>query len=245
MRPSTDGPWTGSWPVSVALEHPLGARFGNDKVTCIHNAIDVDRVRVTRDLRELRRELGLDPHDFVIGAVGRLMPVKGVEIFLQAARMLKDRGRSAKFLVAGDGPLASALQSLAREIGLADDVRFLGHRKDSHDILGLLDLFVLPSLSEGIPLVLLEALALSRPVVATNVGGIPEVVEDGRSGVLVPAGRPDELARGCLTVMDDPALAQRLGQAGRVRVEDAFSADAMAEKVTHIYRTLVGPRENS
>jgi len=231
--------------VSVSLEHPLGARFGNDKVTCIHNAIDVDRVRVTRDLRELRRELGLDPHDFVIGAVGRLMPVKGLEIFLQAARMLKDRGRSPKFLVAGDGPLAGALQSLARELGLADDVRFLGHRKDSHDILGLLDLFVLPSLSEGIPLVLLEALALSRPVVATNVGGIPEVVEHGRSGVLVPAGRPDELARGCLTVMDNPALAQRLGQAGRTRVEEAFSADAMAEKVAQIYRTLVGPRENS
>ena len=82
-------------------------------------------------------------------------------------------------------------------------------------------------------------------MVASNVGGIPEVVEHGRSGVLVPAGRPDELARGCLTVMDDPALAQRLGQAGRTRVEEAFSADAMAEKVAQIYRTLVGPRENS
>jgi glycosyltransferase involved in cell wall biosynthesis len=221
--------------VSGALKNPLVARFGVDKVACIHNAIDVARIRVTRDLLELREELGLDRRDFVVGTVGRLMPVKGLEVFLRAARIIKDQGTSAKFIIAGEGPLAGPLQALAQQYGLARDVRFLGHRRDSHDILGLLDLFVLPSLSEGIPLVLLEALALGRPVVATDVGGIPEVIEHGISGLLVPAGKPDDLAKGCLTVMDDSALAQRLGHAGRKRVEEAFSAEVLAENVANVY----------
>ena len=121
---------------------------------------------------------------------------------------------------------------------------FIGHRSDGNNILGLMDLFVLPSLSEGIPLVLLEALALARRVVATAVGGIPEVVEHQISGLLVTPGNHDELAKGCLTVMDDPALAQRLGHAGRKRVEEAFSADVMVENVANLYRALVHARES-
>jgi len=119
---------------------------------------------------------------------------------------------------------------------------FLGHRSDGHNVLGLMDLFVLPSLSEGIPLVLLEALALARPVVATAVGGVPEVIEHGISGLLAAAGKENELAQRCLAVMDDPVLAQRLGHAGRKCVEKSFSAEAMAENVANVYRTLVGAR---
>jgi len=104
----------------------------------------------------------------------------------------------------------------------------------------LMDLFVLPSLSEGIPLALLEALALERAVVATAVGGIPEVVEHEISGLLVTAGREDDLATACLALMKDPLLAQRLGAAGRTRIEKAFSADTMAENVANLYRMLVG-----
>jgi len=101
--------------------------------------------------------------------MGRLHPVKGLEVFLRAARVITDSGRSARFVIAGDGPLREPLQTLARQYGLAHEAVFLGHRSDSNNILGLMDLFVMPSLSEGIPLVLLEALALARPVVATAV----------------------------------------------------------------------------
>jgi L-malate glycosyltransferase len=231
--------------VSFALKDPLAQRFGVDKVVCIHNAVDVSRIRVTRNLADLRNELGLNQDDFVVGTMGRLVPVKGLEVFLRAARLIKDLRKRAKFIIAGDGPLASQLQTLAHQYGLAHDVIFLGHRNDGHDVLGLTDLFVLPSLSEGIPMVLLEALALARPVVASRVGGIPEVVEHEVSGLLVPAGKEDDLARGCLRVMDDAALAQRLGCAGRKRVEKAFSAEVMAENVANVYRTLIGTRECS
>lgn len=231
--------------VSFSLRDPLVARFGIDKVTCIHNAIDVDQIRVTRNPVSLREELGLDQHEFVIGTMGRLVPVKGLEVFLRAARIVKDHGKNAKFIIAGDGPLKGPLQALAHHCGLDHQVLFLGHRNDSHDVLGLMDLFVLPSLSEGIPLVLLEALALARAVVATDVGGIPEVVEHGISGLLVAAGKEDDLAQGCLALMDDPVLAQRLGQAGRKRVEQAFSAEVMAEGVANVYRRLVRTGESS
>jgi len=128
---------------------------------------------------------------------------------------------------------------------LEHQVLFLGHRRDNHDILGIMDLFVLPSLSEGIPLVLLEALALARPVVATAVGGIPEIVEHGVSGLLVEAGDANALAGACLRVIDDPAFGRQMGSAGRRRVETAFSAAVMAADVAKVYRTLVGTRESS
>jgi L-malate glycosyltransferase len=231
--------------VSFALRDCLVEEFGADKITTIHNAVDLARIRVTTDLVNLRKELNVDRHDFIIGTMGRLHPVKGLEIFLRAARVIKDRRRRARFIVAGDGPLRAQLQTLAQQYGLAHEAMFLGHRSDGHNILGLMDLFVLPSRSEGIPLVLLEALALARPVVATAVGGIPEVIEHEISGLLVAAGNHDDLAKGCLRVMNDPTLAQGLGHAGRKRVEEAFSADDLAENVANVYRTLVGTKEST
>jgi glycosyltransferase involved in cell wall biosynthesis len=225
--------------VSLALRDCLAEEFGADKITTIHNGVDLARIRVTGDLVNLRKELGVDRHDFIIGTMGRLHPVKGLEVFLRAARVINERGRRARFIIAGDGPLREQLQALAQQYGLAHEVMFLGHRSDGNNILGLMDLFVLPSLSEGIPMVLLEALALARPVVATAVGGIPEVIEHEINGLLVDAGNHDDLATGCLRVMSDPVLAQGLGHAGRKRVEEAFSADIMAENVANVYRSLM------
>jgi glycosyltransferase involved in cell wall biosynthesis len=128
---------------------------------------------------------------------------------------------------------------MARQLDLEDDVLFLGHRDDNCNTLALMDVFVLPSLSEGVPMVLLEALALSRPVVASRVGGIPEVIEHDVSGILIDTGQPDELVRGCLALIEDRGRAERLGVAGRKRIEQRFSADAMAASVTAVYRALV------
>jgi len=231
--------------VSLVLRESLVSRFGIDKVTCVHNAVDVDEIGITRDPASLRNELGLGHRDVIIGTMGRLASVKGQEIFLRAARIIKDRGRIAKFFVVGGGPLRDQLVGLTRRLELEHEVLFLGHRNDNHDILGIMDLFVLPSLSEGIPLVLLEALALARPVVATAVGGIPEIVEHGVSGLLVEAGDANALAGACLRVIDDPAFGRQMGSAGRRRVETAFSAAVMAADVAKVYRTLVGTRESS
>jgi glycosyltransferase involved in cell wall biosynthesis len=224
--------------VSFDLRSHLIKHFGADKVTCIHNAIDIEQIRVTRGAEELRKELGLDENEFLIGTMGRLMPVKGLESFLKAAHIIRRQKANVKFIIAGDGPLKDALQKQAREYGLGEVVLFLGHRNDSHNILELMDLFVLPSISEGIPMVLLEALALARPVIASRVGGIPEVIEHGVSGLLIAPGREDELAKTCIALMDDPDCARRLGAAGRQRVVEHFSASAMAKNVAEIYRSL-------
>jgi len=224
--------------VSLDLQNHLINKFGSEKVTCIHNAIDIEQIRVTKPATELRKELKLGEKEFLIGTMGRLTPVKGLESFLKAARIIRCQKPNVKFIIAGDGPLKDALQKQARECGLDEVVLFLGHRNDSHDILGLLDLFVVSSMSEGIPMVLLEALSLARPVVATLIGGIPEVIEHGVSGLLVTPGREDELAKSCIALMDDSDYARRLGAAGRQRVVEHFSASAMANNVAEIYRSL-------
>jgi glycosyltransferase involved in cell wall biosynthesis len=225
--------------VSLDLRSQLIKHFGVKKVAYIHNAIDLERIQVNGRAAELRKELKLGGREFLIGTMGRLVPVKGLEFFLKAARIIRRQRPSVKFIIVGDGPLKEALQALAREYSLDRDVLFLGHRDDSHDILDLMDLFVLPSFSEGIPMVLLEALAMARPVVATRVGGIPQVVEHGISGLLVEPWREDELAQSCIAVMDDYGFAQELGFAGRKHVEERFSARLMAENVAQLYRTLV------
>ncbi|MGH7380644.1 MAG: glycosyltransferase [Candidatus Methylomirabilales bacterium] len=225
--------------VSFAMRSQIIKRFGAERVICIHNGIDIERIRTSGNGTELRRDLKLNGGEFLIGTMGRLTYVKGLQPFLRAARIIRSKRPTVKFLIAGDGPLKVPLQALAREYGLEKEVLFLGHRHDACEVLGLMDLFVLPSLSEGIPMVLLEALALARPVVASRVGGIPEVIEHRVSGILVTPGREEELAQNCIALMDDSGWAQRLGAAGRKRVEEEFSARFMAEKVAEVYRALV------
>jgi glycosyltransferase involved in cell wall biosynthesis len=228
--------------VSLDLGSELAWSYGARRVLCVHNGLDLDRVRVTRPAAELRRELNLGAQDFVIGTMGRLVPVKGLEAFLKAARLIRDRREHVKFLIVGDGPLKETLQALVRHLGLESDVLFLGHRNDGYDVLAMMDVLVLPSLSEGIPIVLLEALALARPVVATRVGGIPEVIEDGISGRLVEAGREEDLADACMALMDDHGVAKRLALAGQRRVREQFSVRSMAENVASVYRGLIETR---
>jgi glycosyltransferase involved in cell wall biosynthesis len=231
--------------VSVDLESHLARSFGAQRVMCIHNGIDLEQVRVTKPPAELRQALSLAAQDFVIGTMGRLVPVKGLETFLKAARIIRGRTQNTKFVIAGDGPLKQTLQALARDHGLEQDVLFLGHRDDSYNVLATMDVLVLPSLSEGIPMVLLEALALARPVVASRVGGIPEVVEDRVTGWLVAAGSESELAEACMALMDDYDLAEQLGLAGQQRVREQFSVRSMAEKVADVYRSLLQTSERA
>jgi len=229
--------------VSVDLESHLARSLGAQRVRCIHNGIDLEQVRVMNPPTELRRALKLGAHDFVIGTLGRLVPVKGLETFLKAACIIRDRKKNAKFVVAGDGPLKEMLHALARDYGLAQDVLFLGHRDDNYDVLAMMDVLVLSSLSEGIPMVLLEALALARPVVASRVGGIPEVIEDCITGLLFGAAHEEELAEACMALMDDDNLAKQLGLAGQRRVRERFSVRSMTDRVAEVYRSLVVPAQ--
>jgi glycosyltransferase involved in cell wall biosynthesis len=154
---------------------------------------------------------------------------------LEAAAMVPD----ALFVFAGDGPERDSLKELARTLGVEGRVRFLGHRKDVPQLLASCDLFVLPSLYEGLPLSVLEAMAAGTPVVATSIRGTDEAVIDGVTGRLVPPEDPVALASAIRTMLTERSLAARLAEAGKTRVREVFSADAMVRGVTQVYDELV------
>jgi len=175
----------------------------------------------------------------VISIVGRLQPVKGHRIFLAAARMVLGVRPDARFWIIGDGELRSELEAMASQIGLGGAVCFLGYRKDALQLLRMSDVAVCASHYESFSRFLLEALALERPVVATAVGGIPEIVVDGKTGLLVPPRDPEALAAAVLRLLEDRELAQRLGAAGRGFVNQHYSAQSQASALAALYREAV------
>ena len=225
--------------VSSQIERTYKAEGERFRVTCIRNGIDLDGRSILTDRWRTRKELGIDSETCLIGTIGRLTPVKGIPYLLEAARMLLLQGANVKVLVVGEGSIRSDLMTQTRDLRISKDVVFLGHREDTDALLQALDIFALPSLSEGIPMALLEAMAASRAVVASRVGGVPEIVEDGTEGFLVESMDVHGLAEKCLRLIQSPELAQKMGQAARARVERNFSAESMAHQVALLYREVV------
>ncbi len=226
--------------VSSDLEKRLAQSYGADRVVCIHNGIDLEAVHVTTQRSEKRKEWQIDDKAIVIGTVGRLVPVKGHAILLEALRILLGSNHNVKLLLIGDGPLRGHLEAEVKRLGLVHTVIFAGHQEQSYDFINMMDIFVLPSFHEGIPMVLLEALALKRPVVASGVGGIPEVVSHGTSGMLVSPGNDGELAAALRELVQDQAKAAQFGIAGRSQVEQEFGASLMANRTAALYESLCG-----
>jgi L-malate glycosyltransferase len=212
---------------------------GRNKAIYITNALDIEACKPTRDRQSVRRELGLDPDAPVIGTVGRLVPVKGLSVLLEAAVDLAPAVPHLKILIVGDGPERERLTEQVAATGLAGIVHLVGFRHDVADLLAAFDVFALPSLSEGLPMVLLEAMALQIPIVASRVGGVAEVLMDGESGLLVAPGEPGSLATACHRLLAEQHLATRLATAARQRLEQQYSADRMASAVAALYRTVV------
>lgn len=183
----------------------------------------------------LRRELGLPPEAELVGIVARLVPIKAHEDFLAAAPLVLAERPQARFLVVGDGQRRAELAALADHLGLGDRVRFLGWRQDLVPLYADLDVVVLCSLNEGSPVALIEALAAARPVVATAVGGVPEVVLDGQTGCLVPPRDPAALARSIGALLADRAAAARLGVAGRQHVYPRYDVQRLVRDVDALY----------
>jgi glycosyltransferase involved in cell wall biosynthesis len=164
--------------------------------------------------------------------------VKGHTILLKAIHTLAERHQNVRLLVLGDGPLRDPLKTEVIRLGLDGIVIFAGHQEQSYDFIHMMDIFVLPSLHEGIPMVLLEALAFERPVVASRVGGIPEVVSHNASGMLVNPGNDAELAVALQELIQDRQMAVSLGVAGRNRVEQEFDAALMAQRTATMYQSV-------
>ncbi len=211
--------------------------ISNSKVEVVYNGIDPRRYSLVKGNGRLREALAIPPDARVIGTVGSLYPVKGQTYLLQAMSRLVRDAPGLVCLLVGRGQLLAALQGEAASLGLAERVRFLGYRTDVPELLGLMEAFVLPSLSEGLPLSLLEAQAAGRPVVASDVGGNREVVEEGATGYLVPPGRPEVLADRIAALLSDPRKARAMGERGRARVQETFSLEAMARRYLTLYRS--------
>lgn len=211
--------------------------FPAERVHVIRNGIEMRPPDRPRPVLRQELELGDRP---VAGIVARLAPVKNHAMLLRAWRLVLEQVPQAVLLVVGNGTQETALKQLATSLGIAEAVRFLGFRRDIADLLGCLDVFVLSSFSEGLSLTLLEAEAMGLPVVATQVGGNPEVVQHERTGLLVPSDAPEAMASALARLLQDPAERSRLGEQGREFYREHFTLTAMLRGYTRLYGRLVG-----
>jgi len=212
-----------------------------ESIQVIYNGIDLGSFREddSGKVISLRRELGLDHGEAILVNVGRLIPQKGQRYLIMAMPKVLDEQPSCKLLLVGEGPMENELQDLAHDLGVGEAIWFLRTRHDVPAILQLSDLFVLPSLSEGMPVALLEAMAMRKPCIASNITSIPEVVEDGRSGVLVEPQRPDQLANAVLSLIDDPERRQAMRVRGRQIVKEKFSINVNIRLLENLYERVV------
>ena len=223
--------------VSNVLRENLQRQFNfpKEKIRVIANGVDLSRFTLTRQSDDYKTRLGLPANALVFGAIGRVVPVKAYPTLLQAAKLIFDEIPMAHLVMVGDGPQLEALVQLAEEYQIAARVHFLGARKDVPEILRAFDVFVLSSESEGMSNTILEAMASARPVVATAVGGNPELVVDRETGLLVPPHDPPAMAAAIMKLLRDTELCRQMGWLGRQRVEEKFSLEVMVQNYANIY----------
>lgn len=208
-----------------------------------YNGVDISQFKPGSDLLSVRQELGISPEEVVIGTVGRLSADKGgQDDLLWAVSELRKTHSAVRLLVVGDGPLRPELEKYASELGLPDSqaARFTGTRNDVARLLSAMDVFVLPSHKEALPIAVLEAMSVRLPVVATRVGGVPEVVEDGTTGLLVEPGDRSGMRDALSRLVSDRGMAGSMGAAGQARVRAGFTVEKMVEHVESLYEELAG-----
>ncbi|KPJ58341.1 MAG: hypothetical protein AMS15_08590 [Planctomycetes bacterium DG_23] len=220
----------------------MRAKIPRKKLTVIPNGIDLDefeRKDLRLQARELRNSLRISPDAPLILTIGRLERQKGISYFLLAAREVLQEFPEARFLIVGEGPDKRRLISQVRDLGIEYAVGFLGFRDDVPQILAPADIFVLASLWEGMPNVVLEAMASGKPVVGTQVEGTEELVVPGETGILVPTADAKMLAQGISRLIREPDLAGKMAQAARKRVSEDYTIQKMVERYAQLYRDIL------
>lgn len=214
-------------------------RLPDSKIVVVRNGIGTVESRIDR--AECRRCLGIAESDIVVIMVGRLVHVKGHAIVLEAVAQLRTwQGRTIRLVIVGDGPLRAELEQGTQAAGLGQQVTFLGMRDDVLDLVNMADIYAMPSLDEGIPYSLLEAMALAKPIIAANVGGIPEAIENESNGLLVRSGDVKSFVAAMQALMGDADLAARLAAKASLTVGNKFAASVMAEQTMSAYRLARG-----
>ena len=220
----------------------VGSRFAwapPGKVRRIYNGVDLTRFSPRQPSADLRAALGLPDGAPVVASIGRFVPYKGYGYLLEAARLVQEGREGVHWVLVGDGELRGALERQCRTLGLESQVHFTGWREDVPDILAVCDVFVLPSVAEHFGRVIIEAMAMGKAVVATDAGGVPEIVIPGETGLLVPSANTTAMAQAVTALLEDPARCAQLGAAGRRRVEAEFSLARHVAAVEALYAELL------
>jgi glycosyltransferase involved in cell wall biosynthesis len=215
-------------------------RLTEKKIEVIYNGLNLAPYQNSNNGKELRNGLGIDDHIPLVGMIANFnFEIKGHRYFLEAAKTVLEKIPNVEFLLAGDGPLRHHYEELTHELGLKEKIHFLGERNDVPTILSNLSISVLSSTSEGLSNVILESMAAGKPVIATNVGGSPEMVIDDVTGYLVPPGDSQAMAKAITELLRDPDKAITMGVAGKKLVGEKFSIKAMVESYENLYKSLM------
>lgn len=207
------------------------------KISTVYNGIDLPPVDPL-DRNRIRMSLRLPPHSFVIGTVARLIPAKGVDLFITALSAVKKINPQVKGIIVGDGPARAELQNLAASVGAAGDILFLGHRDDVPALLAAFDLFVLASREEGFGISVLEAQHAGLPVIASRAGGLPEIISHGDNGLLFPVGDHGALADLISLLVNNPDYRRTLAEAGQKKAQEQYTCDRMVNSTLQLYEEL-------
>jgi glycosyltransferase involved in cell wall biosynthesis len=211
-----------------------------EKFAVIFSGVELDRFKELDpdQKRNVKKGLGLSDNSFIVGTAGRLMPVKGPQYLIKAARYVISKYPETFFIFMGDGRLRQNLEKEAFSLGIKENIIFMGWRNDVANIISIYDVFALPSLNEGMGRVLVEVMALGKPIVASNVGGIPDLVIDGKNGFLVPARNPKELAKYIQILIEEDEKREKMGLAGKMSAQN-FSNEIMVERIANLYNELL------
>lgn len=234
--------------VSEQVKRDL-VRYGvaaEEKITVIPLGIDLEPFLNARDHKgEFRRELSLGNEAKLVGIVGRIFPIKNHRLFLQSAALVSAQVPSSRFVIVGDGVLRGDLEQQARELDIADRVFFTGWRRDLSGIYADLDVLAVSSDNEGTPVSAIEAMAAGCPVVATRVGGLPDLIDDGRTGRLVPARNVESFAAAIVDLLRHPQMARDLGQNAKEVVAERFAVARLVSDMDHFYTDMLEQKEIS
>lgn len=235
---------------SILSEYYICNKIESSKLPfrIIYECVDVNHFNPATisksDSNRLRDEFGINSNEYIIGSIGNVGNVKGYEYFIQGASLIKKRINNIKFLIVGDlfesenRQYYKQLKNLVISLKLEQDIIFTGKRKDIPQLLFLFDVFLLTSITEGTPIAILEAMAMEKPIVATNVGGIPEQVINGESGLIIPPRNPEAIAKSIIYLLEHPNERMIMGKMGRIRAEEKFSLQECAREHKQVYEDL-------
>jgi len=229
--------------VSDVLKNKLVQDRGipSEKVVRIYNGIEVNEYspqNLNKYRDKIRKEFNLNNSDVLIGAIGRLVWQKGFEYLIQAIPQLQRRFPDVKVLIVGEGPLRKQLEALSRELGVQDQIILTGFRNDIKEILCTIDILLIPSLLEGFPMIILEAMAMARPIIATEIDGITEQILDNKTGFLIPPQDSNSISKTLINLILDDELCNKIGLNAREITQNEFSLSKMLTQTNEVYQSL-------